>query len=294
MISMTGYGYAERQDERFSAVVEVKSYNNRYLDLNCSLPGVLSQLEAQIRERVGSVARRGRVELFVRFRDKEEDLAVTVDKGVVNGYLKAFAELQELTGDSEPVQLEHLLSREGVLKSERVVDTDRAWLVVEPLLDEALTGFGATRQAEGARLALDIENQLAKIDSCVRAFENHSGEIEDTIRNGLRQRFAEVFGNDVDENRVLAEVAVQLTRFSINEEIVRLRAHLDSFREIGFGGAEAGPDVPVGKKLDFLCQELNREINTTGSKSIILEVNQQVVEAKDALENVREQLRNVE
>ncbi len=291
MISMTGYGYAERQDEKFSAVVEVKSYNNRYLDINCSIPGVFSQLEKQIRDAVAGVARRGRVEVFVRFRDNEEDLVVSVDESVVNGYLKAFAELKAHAGIQEEVRLDHLLSREGVLKSERPADADRAWAVIEPLLDEALRDLASSRQAEGARLALDIESQLEKIDQCVRAFQTYAGEIEETIRNGLQSRFAEVFGNEVDENRVLSEVAVQLTRFSINEEIVRLQAHLDSFREIGFGG---DPEGPVGKKLDFLCQELNREINTTGSKSIIVEVNQQVVEAKDALENVREQLRNVE
>ena len=172
-----------------------------------------------------------------------------------------------------------------------MADAERAWVVIEPLLGEALRCFASTRRAEGGRLVLDIESQLEKIDQCVRAFEKDAGEIEETIRTGLRKRFAEVFGDEVDENRVLGEVAVQLTRFSINEEIVRLRAHLDSFREIGFG---AGADLPVGKKLDFLCQELNREINTTGSKSIMVEVNQQVVLAKDALENVREQLRNVE
>ncbi len=291
MISMTGYGYAERQDEQFSAVVEVKSYNNRYLDINCSIPSVFSRLEKQIRDAVAGVARRGRVEVFVRFRDSEEDLTVSVDKSVVNGYLTAFAELRALAGIEEEVRLDHLLSREGVLKSEPVVDAERAWLVIAPLLDEALRDFVSSRQAEGKRLALDIENQLEKIDQCVRAFETYAGEIEETIRNGLQSRFAEVFGNQIDENRVLSEVAVQLTRFSISEEIVRLRAHLGSFREIGFGGSLEGS---VGKKLDFLCQELNREINTTGSKSIIVEVNQQVVEAKDALENVREQLRNVE
>ena len=244
MISMTGYGYAERQDEQFSAVVEVKSYNNRYLEISCSIPGVFSQLEKQIRDAVAGVARRGRVEVFVRFRDNEEDLAVSVDKSVVNGYLKAFAELRALAGIQEEVRLDHLLSCEGVLKSERVADAARAWLVIEPLLDEALRDFASSRRAEGGRLALDIESQLEKIDQCVGAFQTYAGEIEETIRNGLQSRFAEVFGNQIDENRVLSEVAVQLTRFSINEEIVRLRAHLGSFREIGFGGSLEGP---VGK-----------------------------------------------
>lgn len=306
MISMTGYGYSERVDDRFSAAVEVKSYNNRYLDINCSMPGYLSSLENQIRERVGGACRRGRVEVYIRFRDNEEDTTVSVDPGVAKGYLRAFAELQQLASINEPVRLEQLLACEGVLKSERVVDADAAWLVVGPLLEAALADFEQSRKLEGGRLANDISLQLDKIERCVDAFESHAAEIEKTIHQGLRARFAEVFGNDVDESRVLAEVAVQLTRFSINEEIVRLRAHLQSFRETAFGpagrpvsetsgaGESSASDEPVGKKLDFLCQELNREINTTGSKSTIVEINRQVVEAKDALENVREQLRNVE
>ena len=116
----------------------------------------------------------------------------------------------------------------------------------------------------------------------------HADEIERQVRTNLRDRFTDVVGDRVEESRMLAEVAVQLTRFSINEEVVRLGAHLESFRS----GMEA--EGSVGKKLDFLCQEMHREINTIGSKSIILAISEQVVEAKDALENVREQLRNVE
>lgn len=292
MTSMTGYGYAEQQDERMSAAVELKSYNNRYLDINCTLPGVLSSLEARVRDRIAAVARRGRVEVFVRFREAEENLSVSVDRGVVSGYLAAFRELIDVARISDEVRLDHLISREGVLRSERVVDAERAWNVIEPLLDRALEAFSGSRHTEGERLATDIAGQLEKISRCVDVFQANADRIEDTIRDGLQRRFQEVLGDAVDENRVLGEVAVQLTRFSINEEIVRLRTHLESFREIAFGGVAR--TEPVGKKLDFLCQELNREINTTGSKSILVEVNQMVVEAKDALENVREQLRNVE
>lgn len=288
MTSMTGYGHAERVDERFSAAVEVKSYNNRYLEISVALPGTLGQLEAPIRDRIATVARRGRVETYVRIRDLSEDLSVSVDHGVVNGYLSALTELREHAGLQDPVTLNHLLSLDGVLRTERVVDQDRYWKVLEPLLDQALDEFSRSRSAEGKQLEQDVLSQLNQIEACVRAFETHAGEIESTIRDGLRDRFREVVGDAVDENRILSEVAVQLTRFSINEEITRLDAHLQSFREIARGTG------PVGKKLDFLCQELNREINTTGSKSIVVAINQLVVDAKDALENIREQLRNVE
>jgi uncharacterized protein (TIGR00255 family) len=285
---MTGYGYAEQQDDRYSVAVEVKSYNNRYLDINLSMPGAQSSLEASVREKIGAACRRGRVEVYIRFRDGQEDVAVNLDADVATAYLCAIREVKELAGIEEPVQLSHLLPREGLLRSERSLDPDSAWSHIEPLLDQALETFKASRTTEGLTLAADIASHLEQIELFVDNVEQHAEQIEKTIYANLRQRFDEVLGNAVDENRVLSEVAVQLTRFSINEEIVRLRTHIAGFREI------CAQEGPVGKKLDFLCQELNREINTTGSKSILVEVNQKVVEAKDALENIREQLRNVE
>jgi len=288
MTSMTGYGYAERQDERYSVAAEVKSYNNRYLDISCSMTGTLSPLESLVREKVNASCRRGRVEVYLRFRDNSDDLTVSIDTHVASAYLEAIRRLKEVAGIDEPVRLQHLLSRDGVLRAERGVEPEEAWRVIEPILDQALAAFAESRKTEGRTLSDDISSQLDEIDRFVDEVEVHAAEIEENIRTNLRQRFTEVLGDAVDENRVLAETAVQLTRFSINEELVRLRTHLASFRET------CTSQGPIGKKLDFLCQELNREINTTGSKSIIVQVNQKVVEAKDALENIREQLRNVE
>lgn len=288
MISMTGYGYAERSDDRLHATVEVKSVNNRYLDVNVSLPGSLSPLEPEVRERVGAVAARGRVDVYVRLRELQEDLAVYVDRSALAGYAGALEELRAAAGVDDPVRLEHLLAFEGIIKSERAVDRDRYWDLVRPLLDEALDAFTATRRAEGERLESDIGTQLSRVEAALSAVREHAGEIETGVRRNLTDRFREVVGDAVEEGRMLAEVAVQLTRFSINEEIVRLAAHLESFR---LAMSAAGP---LGKKLDFVCQEMHREINTIGSKSVVLAVSEQVVEAKDALENVREQLRNVE
>lgn len=288
MTSMTGYGYAERSDDRVHATVEVKSVNNRYLDVNVSLPGSLSPLEPEVRERVGAAATRGRVDVFVRLRELQEDLAVYVDRSALAGYAGALEELRAQAGIDEPVRLEHLLAFEGVIKSERAVDRDRYWDLVRPLLDEALEAFAATRRTEGGRLETDIGTQLSRVEAALAAVREHAAEIEAGVRRNLADRFREVVGDAVEEGRMLAEVAAQLTRFSINEEIVRLAAHLDSFRSaMSASGA-------LGKKLDFLCQEMHREINTIGSKSIVLAISEQVVEAKDALENVREQLRNVE
>ncbi|MFW5742005.1 MAG: YicC/YloC family endoribonuclease [Spirochaetota bacterium] len=285
---MTGYGFAERSDDRVQATVEVKSVNNRYLDVNISLPGSLSPLEPEVRERVSAAAARGRVDVLVRVRELQEDLAVYVDRFALAGYARALEELREQAGVEEPVRLEHLLAFEGIIKSERAVDRDRYWELVRPILDEAIEAFTDTRRAEGERLQTDIGTQLSRVEAALAAVREHAGEIEEGVRRNLTDRFREVVGDVVEEGRMLAEVAVQLTRFSINEEIVRLAAHLDSFRSaMSASGA-------LGKKLDFLCQEMHREINTIGAKSTVLAISEQVVEAKDALENVREQLRNVE
>ncbi len=288
MTSMTGYGHCERADETVTASVEVKSVNNRYLDLQVSLPVSLNPLEPVIRERLASQVARGRVEVTVRLRELQEALAVTVDRKALGGYLVALTELRQAAGIDAPIALEHVLALEGVIKSERPQDRDRYWSIVEPLLARALERFGETRNEEGVRLSRDIARQISRVETVVHRISGHAGEIERQVRANLGERFAEVVGDRVEESRMLAEVAVQLTRFSINEEIVRLTAHLESFRTLAARGG------PVGKKLDFLCQEMHREVNTIGSKSIVLAVSEQVVEAKDALENVREQLRNVE
>ena len=288
MKSMTGFGRAERIDDEVHAVVEIKSVNNRYLDISMSLPGSLSPLEPMIREAISRVALRGRVEVFVRVRELGGEITVHVDQGAVAGYLSAISDLKEKTGVDDQLRLEHLLSLDGVLSVERLQDRDRYWAVIEPLLNDALRDFEATRCTEGERLGHDIERQLGRIATAVDGIAESAPKMEQQVKENLRNRFSEVVGDSVEETRLLAEIAVQLSRVSINEEIVRLRAHLDSFRSTAAG------DGQVGKRLDFLCQEVHREINTTGSKSVILDISRHVVEAKDALENVREQLRNVE
>jgi uncharacterized protein (TIGR00255 family) len=286
--SMTGFGRAERLDDEVHAVVEIKSVNNRYLDVSIALPGSLSILEPQMRELVAKHAARGRIEVYVRLRDLAGELSVSVDKLALAGYLGAMDEVRRAASLEEDATLGDLISLDGVLTVERIHDRERYWSILEPLLLEALAQFVESRHQEGARLQDDIQRQLERVAEAVRVIETNVPLIETQITENLRSRFQDVVGDSVEEPRMLAEIAIQLARLSINEEVVRLKSHLDSFR------STAGSDGPVGKKLDFLCQEVHREINTTGSKSTVLEISRQVVEAKDALENVREQLRNVE
>lgn len=294
MISMTGFGYAERSDSTVTASVEVKSVNNRYLDISVSLPNGLSVLEPRVREQIGASARRGRVDVTVRLRELEEATLVRLDRSALAGYQQALEELQDATGCDGPIALSHYLSMDGIFRLEHDRDVDRYWAVVGPLLDDALAAFRDSRTAEGVALQRDILTQVDRVSAGLDAVRAHAPEIEQNVRSQLGQRFAEVVGDGVEEPRMLAEVATQLARFSINEEIVRLQAHVDSMRQlIGEASATASASG-VGKRLDFICQEINREINTIGSKSTVLAISEQVIETKDALENIREQLRNVE
>jgi uncharacterized protein (TIGR00255 family) len=177
---------------------------------------------------------------------------------------------------------------EGVLKSVSRKDPDTLWESVTPLLEKVFGEFDASRLAEGKKTGKDILRFATDIATHVAGVEAHVPEIEEKIKTGLRERFRDLLGDGVDEARILAETAIQLMRSDVNEEIQRMKAHLESL----IAACEAAG--PQGKRLDFVCQELGREINTIGSKSMTLEIDRSVIAVKDSLEKIREQIRNVE
>ena len=288
MKSMTGYGYSEYQDDKIHITVEVKSYNNRYLDIIINQPAFLNQLEPELRKFIGDRAERGRVELYVRVRELEEDLVVHLDRKAAEAYSETLRELSEAAGIEGGLELSHLLAVEGILKTEKKRDIDIYRQKLMPLLEACLLQWEDSRVNEGRAAEEDIRGSLAVITGALELFMQKASDIESAVKTNIRTKFMDVLGDQIDEQRVLAETAVLLVKYSINEEIVRLKGHLDSFL------AEVESGAAVGKKLDFICQEINREVNTIGSKSFMLEVNQKVIEVKDSLENIREQLRNVE
>jgi len=288
MKSMTGYGYSEYQDEKIHFILEMKSYNNRYLDIIINQPVFLNALEPEIRKYISDNAERGRVEIYLKVRELEEDIVFHLDKTAAASYAETLRGLTDAAGLDEDINLSHLLSFEGILKTEKKRDIEEYWTKISPLLEDCFAQWDESRQKEGVETSADIKSNLSVIYDAIELFKSKAGEMEDNIKNNIRAKFAEVLGDDIGEQRVLAETAVLLVKYSINEEIVRLKGHLDSFSAATESGGA------VGKKLDFICQEVNREVNTIGSKSVILELNQKVVEVKDALENIREQLRNVE
>ncbi|MFA6891503.1 MAG: YicC/YloC family endoribonuclease [Sphaerochaetaceae bacterium] len=289
MKSMTGYGQATASTEAFQLAVEIKSYNNRYLDIEHTMPFYFAPFEIELDKEIGKVASRGHVELTVRVKNIQSDLQIVVDKDAVQRYTDAFGQISVFSGKALKPTLADYLSSEGVVTNLREEDSERYRGPLFQAMNEALTQFSASKDREGESTRKDLARLGIQIKDGLSVIEGHAAELEKLLKENLIQRIHEMLGDqNYDENRILTEVAVMLVRYSVNEEVKRLETHLKAYEQL------LELDEPVGKRLDFLCQEMNREINTIGSKSQIAEMNLQVVRMKDGLENIREQVRNIE
>ena len=299
MNSMTGYGYEELVEEKLFLSVEIKSYNSRFLDLSINLPSSLSRLENFFREKVTAAVVRGKVDVYIRLREEEPATSVLVNQEAVRSYATAIAQVSQLLSEMQgaagiPVastsqsQLELILGQEGVLVSHREFDLDSYKALLEPVFDKALEQFVADRRREGENLKVDLQEKLAVLEDAAAFFTQWQPQMENAFKENLQRRFQELLGEGYDQQRVLKEVAALLVKYTINEEIVRLKSHLSALAK------ELVDNATPGRKIDFICQEINREINTIGSKNQFTEVGAMVITAKDALENIREQARNVE
>jgi uncharacterized protein (TIGR00255 family) len=285
---MTGFGYNEYQDSLYNFAMTLKSYNNRYLDIIVNVPASLSQLEPRFREYLASNVKRGRVELLLIVRELEEAIEVNLNKNIIHPYLNALNDLIQEAHLRDTINLSHLLRIEGILRSHKIYNMEGYWSKIEPILLKTFKEFEKTRSVEGERTKTNIKELMTKIKDNVDIIEDHIPRIEIKIRGMLEKKFHDLLKDEFDENKVLSETALFLIKFDIREEVVRMKSHIRSFN------TALREKFPVGKRLDFICQELNREINTIGSKSFFLEVNNAVIAVKDSIETVREQLRNVE
>ena len=288
MISMTGFAYREWAGEDISLSVEIKGYNSRFPEMSVNTPPWLSHFEPRIRELVSGAFGRGKVEVSVRVKELHTPLNISVNTATAAAYMDAFSKLAQSRGIDEKLSVSVLIGMEGVLEIEKTRDDERYWSTIEPVLKDAVGAFQAERIREGKHTAQDILGAIGKLETALHRISAFVPAMENSIKENIRARFKELAVGEIDENRILAETAMLLIKYTISEEISRLSSHLAEFR------AETEKNDKPGKKLDFLCQEINREINTIGSKSAILEVSQSIVEMKESLENVREQLRNVE
>ena len=289
MKSMTGYGHASHVEDEYQLEVEIKSYNNRYLDIYVNLNPVLSPFEAYVTSRVKEVASRGKVEVAVRLKVFESRSTVHVDSALLDQYLASFRDIEERKGVALGIDAASLLSIEGLFTTSTLRDSEEYRAGLEEALTAALADFAASRAREGEETRRDLERLGRSFAQANDSIARLVGSYEDWFRNILLEKYMELdIGARFDETKLMQEVAALLVKYSINEEQNRLRTHVKQY----FSLLES--DEPVGKKLDFLCQEMNREVNTTASKSQNVEITLHTVQMKDDLENIREQIRNIE
>ncbi|HHY20179.1 MAG TPA: YicC family protein [Firmicutes bacterium] len=288
IVSMTGYGQSIISSNKLTITVEMRSVNSRYLEIKFKMPPLWGELEDRIREIISSEISRGRVEINISAHHIESDSQVAIDWSLLESVKDAHKKIQDVFGLKEPLSFTDLLAVEGVLKVEKAQDDlEEIWILLEQAILDALNQLLAMRKSEGERLSSDIANRITYIKELVAELEKLSPIIVKEQQEKLSERVAEL-GVTLSEDRLEQEVALIVDKMSVTEELVRLKSHCDGFLEIMKEGER------VGRKLDFLLQEMNREINTTGAKSSNLTISRLVVEIKSELEKIREQIQNIE
>lgn len=288
MTSMTGYSYVETSTETSTVSVEIKSVNSRFLDLTINLPPYLNQLESSFRAIISEKVVRGKIDVYIRVKETESDIEIAADTNAAKAYLDAIKKIADATGYSSDIPLSLIISQPGVLNTNQNYDVEKYGQMIRPVLKEALDKFCADRKREGENLKKDLLSKLSKLEECAAFFKEWQPKMESNFKEQITAKFKELLADQVDENRIMTETAAMLVKYTINEEIVRLHSHLAAMK------TEIENNPAPGKKLDFLCQEANREINTIGSKNQFAEVGAMVIASKDSLENIREQAKNVE
>ncbi len=288
--SMTGFGAGGGASGGEEIAVEIRSVNHKFCEVKVRLPRELAALEPLVVRTVKDRLARGGIDVSLRRAGVASAMAPRVDTALAEAYARAYAEVQARLGLHDPIQLRDIVAAEGVIRlDERDADLDAARAATDGALAEALDALGAMRQQEGEALAADLEGRLAIVESLVARVEVLAPMAVEHHRTRLAERVKELTqGLPLDPGRLAQEVALLADRSDVAEEITRLRSHAAQARVL-LGGQE-----PAGRKLDFLVQEMHREVNTIGSKSQHAELSGLVVSLKAEVERMREQVQNVE
>ena len=290
--SMTGFGRGTAQTEAAEATVEMRSVNNRFLDVSVRMPHRLAAYETEVQSRIKAAFERGRVSVQVQVEQvATADLGVQVNAAAARAYGELLRELRREAGIEEPVRLEDVLRYSDVFEpvEEQPEDMEALWQAVSDALHGAIEGMRQMRHDEGRALAADLHARIDAIEATVADVEARAPLRVSEAQERLRTRLAELLDDDrVDNDRLEVEIAILADKLDVTEEIVRLHSHLALFRE-----ALANDDA-VGRKLNFIVQEIHREVNTIGSKANDPEVARYAVQMKEEVEKIREQVQNVE
>ncbi len=295
--SMTGYGRAQRLADGRDVLVEIRAVNHRYYEFSARLPRSCMYLEEKLKTFLNGKIARGKVEVSVTItRPDGKDAQIAVNRSVAEGYVNALRMINEEMGENRGLWLRDDITLTSLLRLPDVFtvtkeqeDENAVWNVVSEAAGEALDSFIAMRKTEGERLTADLLGKLAGLESMLEQVEAIEPSVAENYRKKLLARLMELLGDtNIDEQRILTETAIFAEKTAIDEETVRLHSHIAQFRTL----MEA--NEPVGRKLDFLVQEMNREVNTIGSKAQDLSITKLVVDMKSEIEKIREQIQNIE
>lgn len=292
MKSMTGFGRSTVTGEDFSISVDLKTVNNRFLDVHLRVGQELSSMEAAIKRRISSRLSRGRVDASIVF-ERTGEVAYELNRPLITGYINALKSMQEQFSLQGEPDINVLARLPGAMQTVRDGIDEAAIAGVEKAIDEALDDLEQMRSREGEELAIEMRTRLDEIARHIPVIETAAAGLVEAYRSRLQKRISDMLGREgqaieLDQNRLAQEVAYLADRSDISEEIVRLRSHLLQFREV------VESDGETGKRLDFLLQELNREANTVLSKSTDIAIKQAGLAVKGEVEKLREQVQNVE
>jgi len=290
--SMTGYGKGEASSSGFRIKVELKSVNNRYLDITVKLPRYLIYLEESIKKLIKEKLGRGKVDVFINLDfESISSLEVKVDIPLAMNFKNALSDLKDQLQIEDSIRLSNILSIPDVIRTEkRDLDEASVWETLRSAIDSALSQIVVMRESEGQQLKLDMLEKLGKIEEITSEVKIRSPLVVEEYRRKLNERIAALLEEPaiIDQDRLAMEVAIYADKSSIDEELTRMNSHIAQFRSI------IEEDGAVGRKLDFLIQEFNREVNTIGSKSSDSIIVNKVVDLKSEIEKIREQVQNIE
>ncbi len=290
--SMTGFGRGTFSENGKEFTVEIKSVNHRYVDFYIRMPRQISFFEDRIREVVSKSVSRGKVDIFVSFEDRSEDSkVVTLDEALAGAYIQAANKIKEKYNIQDEISLSLITRFPDVLRVEKhEADEDELWSILSKAIEAAVNSLVSMREREGAELRSSILQKALYMQEVITEISKRSPEVVLEYKQKLENRINDLLGQQtIDENRLAMEVAIFADKCSIDEELVRLGSHMLQLSDI-----LNIKNQPVGRKLDFLVQEINREINTIGSKSNDINITKFVLELKSETEKIREQIQNIE
>ncbi len=289
--SMTGFGRGTSESEASSFIVEIKTVNHRYFELNARMPRALISLEDGIRKYVNDKIKRGKVDIFItQNQGANEDMSVVVNESLAENYVEALHNLRDKYDLRDDISATTLARFPEVLKLEqKEEDLEKTWKILLPAVEEAVHNLVSMRQQEGEKLLIDITKRCECISSNVDIINRRVPEVTEEYRARLLKKVEEILAEkSIDENRIAMEVVLQADKSCVDEEIVRLKSHVAQvIKTFKLGD-------PIGRKLDFIVQEMNREANTIASKVNDLELTNIALDIKSDIEKIREQVQNIE